>query len=485
MSGSRFVPRRKPAALAAAIVLLLLSGAWASPKFKVLHHFYAGNNNNGGLYGALALDAKGNLYGTTWGGGANGFGTVFELVPSGKDPWKEKVLHSFDWRTDGNAPRGTLLFDGNATLYGTTNMNGPNHGGTVFEMTRASGGWTFSVIDDYGSSAGVVLDQAGNLYGNIGPGVYDYNGAVTELVPGSNGWTQSYLYSFCEKAYCPDGAIPVSGVIFDSAGNLYGTTEYGGTGQQGGNWGTAYELRHNSDGTWEHEVLYNFPGFYGDGVRLLAGLVLDKSGNLYGATIQGGSIDCGTVFKLTHGAKGWTESIVHDFTQPKSGCGPSAVTFDAAGNLYGTAGGGTGQCEAGCGVVFKLTPGSGGKWKYSVLHHFTGNDGAYPDAGVILDPKGNMYGTTELGGGGQQRGRRVRDHALTRRRFPHAPLIIPNYSLDTVNTTRHALQASPEDSWPRPSKTISGQPGGSHCGCLFRLAIPKTAFRKRPLRPAM
>ena len=133
---------------------------------------------------------------------------------------------------------------------------------------------------------------------------------------------------------------------------------------------------------------------------MLAGIVLDKSGDLYGATMQGGSVDCGVVFKLTHGAKGWKESILHDFTQPKSGCGPSQLTFDTGGNLYGTAGGGTGQCEAGCGVVFKLTPGAGGKWNYSVLHNFTGDDGAYPDAGFILDQKGNLYGTTELGGGG-------------------------------------------------------------------------------------
>lgn len=403
MKLSLLIPYKKPCALVISLVLVMLSNASANPEFKVLHRFYAGKNNNGGAYAGLTLDAKGHLYGTTWGGGAYGNGTVFELVPAVKGSWRINVQHSFN-RSDGASPWGTLTFDGRSTLYGTTSLDGPNGVGTVFEMTRSSGGWTFQLIDDYGSRGGVVLDQAGNLYGNVGPGDYD-NGAVTQLTPNSDGWTQSYLYSFCNKPHCPDGAIPVSGVIFDAAGNLYGTTEYGGMGQLGGlGGGTAYQLKRESDGTWEHSVLHNFPAFQGDGFHLLDGLVLDKLGDLYGATIQGGSTGCGMLFKLTHGANGWKESVVHDFTQPTNGCGPSAVAFDQAGNLYGTAGGGTGQCEAGCGVVFKLTPGSGGKWNYSVLHHFTGNDGAYPDAGVILDKKGNLYGTTELGGGGHSVG---------------------------------------------------------------------------------
>jgi uncharacterized repeat protein (TIGR03803 family) len=364
----------------------------------VLSHFCAGNNNNGGLWGGLTLDAKGNLYGTTWGGGTYGRGTVFELSPVSGGRWKKKVLHSFN-NSDGVLRYSTLFLDSRGDLYGTTDLE-------VFEMTPASNGWNFGILENnYGSWAGVVLDQAGNLYGNIGPGEYS-EGAVTELVRGSDGWTQSYLYSFCQEAYCPDGSTPVSGVIFDSAGNLYGSTEYGGTGQLGGlGGGTAYELKHKPDGTWQHVVLHNFPAFRGDGFYVYNGLVLDKSGNLYGAAAQGGSIDCGTVFKLTHVAKGWKESILHDFKQPTSGCGPSRVTFDAVGNLYGTTvGGGGGDCNGGCGVVFKLTPSSDGKWTYSALHRFKDYDGAVPDSGVILDQKGNLYGTTGLGGGGSSVG---------------------------------------------------------------------------------
>jgi uncharacterized repeat protein (TIGR03803 family) len=386
-----------------AIILLLVPVALARSKYKVLHAFGVGKDG-AGLWGSLTLGARGNVYGTTVGGGANNDGTVFKLVRHSGGRWTEAILYSFcslSHCTDGALPSGKVIFDAAGSLYGMTNS-------TVFEMTRLSRGWSLSVIDDYGSQvgsdAGVVLDQAGDLYGNMGPGDYS-EGAVTELVHGSGGWTQNYLYSFCHQASCPDGSGPVSGVIFDGTGNLYGTTEYGGTGQLGGlGGGTAYQLKPKPDGTWKHVVLHSFPAFRGDGFRLLAGMVLDKSGNLYGATIQGGSIDCGVVFKLTPGAKGWKESMLHDFKQPKSGCGPSTVTFDPAGNLYGTAGGGTGQCEGGCGVVFKLTPGSGGKWQYSVLHDFTGNDGAYPDAGVILDQKGNLYGTTELGGGGSSIG---------------------------------------------------------------------------------
>jgi len=388
---------------------LLPANAWGGAKFKVLHHFYAGKNNNGGLYGGLTLDSKGNLYGTTWGGGG-GSGTVFELMPSSEGVWTEKVLHSFDWRKEGNAPLGILLFDGDSTLYGTTSINGPSGVGAVFQLTYASGVWNSSVIADYGSHAGVVFDQAGNLYGNIGPGEYD-EGAVTELVPGAGGWTQSYLYSFCRKVNpCLDGDAPISGVVFDSAGNLYGTTEYGGKGI-GGDWGTAYELKKQSDGTWRHILLHSFPASANDGKLVYGGLVLDKSGNLYGTTLQGGGkgcgegTGCGTVYELAPTAKGWKETVLYNFPNPKNGAGPSSsLTFDAFGNLWGTAAGGTGQCNGGCGVVFKMTPGSNGQWTYSVVHQFTGNDGAYPNASVVFDSKGNLYGTTELGGGGNSVG---------------------------------------------------------------------------------
>jgi hypothetical protein len=139
----RLLPFTKHLALGMAIILLLLPSAWASRKFKVLHRFYAGNNN-GGLYSALTPDAKGDIYGTTWGGGVNAEGTIFELRASDHGQWEKKLLHSFDRRTEGGNPWGTLLFDGDAILYGTTS----SANGTVFQMTRSAGHWTFDVISE-------------------------------------------------------------------------------------------------------------------------------------------------------------------------------------------------------------------------------------------------------------------------------------------------------------------------------------------------
>ena len=153
-------------------------------------------------------------------------------------------------------------------------------------------------------------------------------------------------------------------------------------------------------------MLHSFPAFNSDGSVLYDGVVVDKAGNLYGATAQGGSsTNCGVIFKLSPKADGkWDETILYDFPKPTEGCGSSTLTFDKKGNLWGTAGGGTGECNGGCGVVFKMTPAAKGKWKYSVVHDFTGTDGAYPAAAVVFDQHGNLYGTTELGGPGHSVG---------------------------------------------------------------------------------
>jgi uncharacterized repeat protein (TIGR03803 family) len=161
-------------------------------------------------------------------------------------------------------------------------------------------------------------------------------------------------------------------------------------------------VEHTSNG-WKEHVLHNFPAFSGDGVDPDGGLTLDRHGNIYGTTVQGGNFcggtGCGTVFKLSRGTDGrWKETILHAFKAAKEGVGPvSGLAIDKAGNLYGaTTGGGDLNCY--CGVVFKMTPGANGKWTYTVLHRFVGVDGFDPEASPILDEKGNLYGTTVAGG---------------------------------------------------------------------------------------
>ena len=401
-------------------LLLALSQAStsASPKFKVLHAFGLGYDG-GGLYSSLILDARGDLYSTTWGGGSYGYGTVFELLPLAHKGWKERVLHSFDWRTDGNGATGPLALDDGGNLYGTTSQNGPNSQGAAFELSPSSKGrWIETRLYGFGARAhdgagplsGLLSDGTGNFYGTtVGGGDYE-GGTVFELTPVSGGWQENVLFSFCHDINpCTDGDDVRAGLIWDSGGNLYGTTALGGTGK-GGDWGTAYELKHLAGGKWKHIVLHSFPANDRDGKLVYGGLVIDKSGNLYGMTLQGGGAGCGgpgcgTVYKLTLTNRGWKETVLYNFSNPTKGAGPtSSLALDAFGNLWGTAGGGTGQCNGGCGVVFKMTPLADGRWTYTLIHDFNGDDGAYPYASVIFDKNGNLYGTTELGGGGHHVG---------------------------------------------------------------------------------
>jgi len=384
----------------ALFMLVLTTGpcAWSTPKYKVLHAFGAGKDG-AGLWSSVLFDRKGNLYGTTSGGGSHGVGTVFKLTPHADGKWTETLLHNFNGN-DGGGVFGGLVFGAAGDLYGTTQVGGGSYTyGTVFEMKPSSNGWTFSVIHRFGQKdpangpyGGVVMDQPGNLYG--------VGGWAFELSPGSEGWKESLLHAFdCQHG---DGCGALARPIPDAAGNLYGTTEHGGNQRCGGGCGTVYEVQHMTDGTWKETLLHDFYTFRGDGAGPGVGaLVIDSAGNLYGSTDGGGSTGYGTVFKLTPGTDGhWKETILHNFAgDANGGFAAAGVVRDQAGNLYGTTiAGGSAQC--GCGVVYKLAPAGNGKWKYTVLHRFTGYDGAEPDANLILDRKGNIYGTTATGGAG-------------------------------------------------------------------------------------
>jgi uncharacterized repeat protein (TIGR03803 family) len=233
--------------------------------------------------------------------------------------------------------------------------------------------------------AGVIFDAQGNLYGTTAAGALLGWGTVFELTPKEDGhWSERVLYWF-RGGY--DGRQPHSGLIFDGAGNLYGTTSGGGAFREG----TVFKLTPNQGGAWTESVLHSFDGEDGDDPE--AGLIFDAAGNLYGTTAYGGAYFWGTAFTLAPTAKdGWKESVLYAFNFNDGRNPVASLILDAAGNLYGTTADGG---RNGFGTVFKLTPTSRGRWSKLVLHSFRNHPGALPFGSLIFDAKGNLYGTTE------------------------------------------------------------------------------------------
>jgi uncharacterized repeat protein (TIGR03803 family) len=368
-------------------------------------------------------------------------GFIVQAAQPARAQYVESVPYTFTGGSDGAASAANLIADSNGNLFGTTVNGGnisssncpgqdpPTGCGVVFELSPPKGGigsWTQTVLYTFtGSSdgaypqAGLLMDLKGNLFGTTSNGG-DMSGSVCsglggcgvvfELSPpsgGSGSWTYSTLHTFTASAKGTiDGGLPYAGLIFDSAEvNLYGTTVGGGT----LGYGTVFELS-PSGSSWTETVLYSFIGNYDkgtDGDSPLASVVFDPQGNLYGTTNTGGA-GKGVIFELTPAAGGgapWTETVIYTFGG-KSGAYPYAgLTIDSKNNLYGTTaigGGRSGPCNrsSGCGVVFELSPPSGtGPWTENVIYTFaSGSDGGYPYAGVIFDSKGNLYGTTVQGG---------------------------------------------------------------------------------------
>jgi uncharacterized repeat protein (TIGR03803 family) len=348
---------------------------------------------------------------------------AFLVIPAstGFGATQEMVLHRFEAKPAA-LPDSRLISDASGNLYGTSSGPDtlcPKLCGAVFELERSSGGWTYHVLHTFERNAdgqnpvgGLVFDALGNLYGTTLQGgsaclgLYGGCGTVFRLTPTSNGsWTYTVLYRFTGA----DGADPSGDLAIDASGNLYGTTYWGGmlSCQPGGGvgCGTVFELSPVSGG-WNEKVLYSFTGG-SDGGEPLAGVTLDADGNLYGGTAVGGvlncSFGCGTVFELSPGSSGWTESVLYSFTGASDGMfSDSGLIFDAKSNLFGTArGGGSTNCIGypnGCGTVFELVP-SGGKWSFTLLYDFTGTDGWSP-CGLVFDTQGDLYGMTTLGGSG-------------------------------------------------------------------------------------
>jgi uncharacterized repeat protein (TIGR03803 family) len=374
------------ATLAVLSVLLITRPAQAQTE-TVLHSFTGGSDGANPL-SHLTSDGKGNFYGTTTRGGL-GYGTAFELSPNSNGGWNETVLYSFKGEADGEAPYSDLVFDGLGNIYGTTPLGGANWLGVVFELTPVGGSWTETVLYSFkggtdGASpiSGLIFDKAGNLYGTTLYGGVDESGTVFELSPSPDGWTEQVIYTSQGTQYGN------AGLTMDTAGNIFGVTST-----------TVFELSPDGKGGWTPTVIHTFPSSPKDGYWAGGTPLLDQVGNLYGTTFNGGTRNCGTVYKLRPGKKGkWRENILHSFRcgpdlGNKDGSGPFAgIVFDANGNIYGTTGAGG---KSGFGTVFELKAAVGkGSFTERVLWSFNGTDGSQPQASLILDSTGDLYGTT-------------------------------------------------------------------------------------------
>src|ERR1017187_36689 len=331
------------------------------------------NSPNGDLPGALVRDKQGNLYGVTYVGGTSGVGTVFKVDTAGS----ETVLHSFAL-VGPEMPTAGLIMDKAGNLYGTTSFFGiEGCCGAVFELDTSG---NFVVLHHFSGqpdgdtpSSALVMDKRGNLYGTTQYGGSSNLGTVFKLDSSGH---ETLLHSFTgSDGYWPE----ISDLFMDKEGNLYGTTFAGGSAGQG----TVFKL----DSAGNETVLHSFAwpdSAYPDG------LVMDKKGNFYGTTFAGGSADVGTVFKLDTAGN---ETVLHTFTNSPDGAQPGgALAMDKMGNLYGTTrqGGSFGH-----GTVFEVDT-SG---KETVVHNFGDTpDGEFPSGGLIIDKKGNLYGATQFGG---------------------------------------------------------------------------------------
>jgi uncharacterized repeat protein (TIGR03803 family) len=391
---------RAKAATILSVVLLLAGGAWAGSE-KVLYSF-AGGSDGANPYdtGVLVRDRSGNFYGTTYQGGSCGAGTAFELSSGGE----ETVLHNFCLGNDGGYPFGGLILDASGNVYGTAEGGGPTNGGIVFELKRkANGEWSENVLhffggpDGKGPFDGLTMDAAGNLYGTASEGGTEvaFGGVVFEI---SSSRTYSVLYNFCSLAGCSDGYLPLGGVTVDRTGNIYGTTSEGGPSGQG----TVFELS-KSGNAWTETVLHGFAGGHSDGAYPLYAsptLGTRKVGSkwervIFGVTTAGGASDQGAAFEMTKSTTGWTFTLLHSFSTRSGGTSPYGTLVNIKGKLFGTAGSNGSSC---CGTLFELSQ-KNEAWIETVLHNFTGGgDGGSPLSGVVADSHGTLYGVTNIGG---------------------------------------------------------------------------------------
>ena len=387
MSSAKFTPIvtiHTALTSAALSVLLLIAAPSAHAQTGTVLYNFSGGSDGAYPHASLTSDGKGNFYGTTTNGGEYGAGAVFELSPNGGS-WDETVLYSFNG-TDGSNPSANVIFDSAGNLYGTAQTGGSKEGGVAFELTPVGKRWKITILYNFPSSVngslpntGLVMDSAGNLYGTTAGNDTQHDGTVFQLIPNGNKSTEKVIYTY------PRVGPNYAGLTIDAAGNLFGVQ----------NQEKVFELSPNG-GTWIATIIHGFTAtsdIYGSPV-------LDPAGNIYGTTQGGGAHGFGSVYKLTLGAnEKWTEKVLYSFEGGSDGNAPRAgVTLDAAGNVYGTTSlGGPDNL----GTVFALVaPVGKGDYTEKVLWSFNGADGSLPYASVIQDSADNLYGTTSAGGSG-------------------------------------------------------------------------------------
>jgi uncharacterized repeat protein (TIGR03803 family) len=389
--------------LAGGCALALLPGAAPAQTVTTLFNFAA----KGGIepYGRLILDSSGDLYGTTSTGGTptatNPYpaGTVFELTPAtGKKSWAETVHYTFEGGADGSQPSGALLADSKGDLFGTTFLGGTDGDGTVFELKKGKGKkWKKTILHSFVGTdgdqpfAGLVADSAGDLFGVTTEGGQNNQGVVFELK--AKTYAETVLYSFVG----PEGSAPTGGLVIDGSGNLFGTASTSSVSPYAG---SVFELSPPPAGQsfWTFTQLHAFTGG-ADGGDPQGAMVEDGSGNLYGATFGGTGYGDGTLFELSPSAGSYTYQVIFTFNGAAGSNPFGDLALDSSGNLWGS------LLESNdvnsSGGLFVVSPpvGGSGSWTQSASYLFNGSSGGYsPYAGLALDGKGNGYGVNFSGG---------------------------------------------------------------------------------------
>jgi uncharacterized repeat protein (TIGR03803 family) len=371
------------AALLTTFVLSLSTYAAAQASEHVIHTFTS--LSQGFPASSFTADSHGNLFGIN-------SGSVYELTPSGSGGY---TYHFLCYLPDGRGvfASGKLAIDAAGNLYGSTWQGGPLSNGYVYEVSPPASGdkWAVNIIYNFNGTdgaqadTGLIIDAAGNLYGgtkNGGP--YD-EGVAFELSPGANGWTYTVLHEFSNS----EGNGPQTALIFDKNGNLFG-----------GNETSIFELSPSGNGTWTFSTAFAFTD--ATGFNPFGDPIFDAAGNLYETTQAGGAHGSGTAFMLSNSGGVWDATVIHTFNSRDTNDGYypyGGLTLDAHGNLYGTTSGGGGTGNTG--IVFELSPNSDGTWSETLLHRFgavgsAGGNG--PQYSLYLDLSADLIGTTDSGG---------------------------------------------------------------------------------------